>query len=76
MIDKCVDLADGIKEIRDGDCIVIGGWGPFRKPMSLIRKIVQSPLKDLTIYIGNQKIMADIIREGIEEAFKSREWKV
>jgi glutaconate CoA-transferase subunit A len=50
MIDKCVDLADSITEIRDGASIVIGGWGPFRKPMSLIREIVRSPLKDLTIY--------------------------
>ena len=31
-------------------------------------------MKDVTIYVGNQKIMADIIREGIEKAFKSRGW--
>jgi len=49
MIDKRVELADGIKEIRDGDSIVIGGWGPFRKPMALIREIVRSPVNDLTI---------------------------
>ncbi|MFC1941316.1 ATP-grasp domain-containing protein [Chloroflexota bacterium] len=33
-------------------------------------------LKDLTVYVGNQKIMADIIREGIEKAFESRGWKI
>ena len=27
----------------------IGGWGPRRKPMALVREIVRSPLKDLTV---------------------------
>jgi len=33
-------------------------------------------MKDVTIYVGNQKIMADVIREGIEKTFKSRGWIV
>jgi succinyl-CoA synthetase beta subunit len=33
-------------------------------------------LKDVTIFVGNQRIMADVIREGIEKAFKSKGWKV
>ena len=33
-------------------------------------------LKNVTIYVGNQKIMADVIREGIQKAFESRGWKV
>lgn len=32
-------------------------------------------LKNVTIYVGNQKIMADVIREGIQKAFESRGWK-
>jgi len=31
-------------------------------------------LKQVTIYVGNQKIMADVIREGIQKAFESRGW--
>lgn len=31
-------------------------------------------MKKVTIYVGNQKIMADVIREGIEKAFKSKGW--
>ncbi len=31
-------------------------------------------LRQVTIYVGNQRIMADVIREGIEKAFKSRGW--
>ncbi len=49
MIDKRVELTDAIKDIADGDSIVIGGWGSFRKPMALIREIVRSAVKDLTI---------------------------
>jgi len=32
-------------------------------------------LQDVTIYVGNQRIMADVIREGITKAFESRGWK-
>jgi len=32
-------------------------------------------LQDVTIYVGNQRIMADVIREGIGKAFESRGWK-
>jgi succinyl-CoA synthetase beta subunit len=33
-------------------------------------------MQDVTIYVGNQRIMADVIREGIAKAFESRGWKV
>ena len=36
-------------ELRDGMTIGIGGWGSRRKPMSLVRAILRSPLTDLTI---------------------------
>ena len=32
-------------------------------------------LKEMNIVVGNQKIMADVIKDGIESAFKSRGWK-
>ena len=38
-----------VAELRDGMTIGIGGWGSRRKPMSLVRAIARSPLKDLTI---------------------------
>ena len=40
---------DFIAELRDGMTIGIGGWGSRRKPMSLVRAIVRSGVKDLTI---------------------------
>lgn len=32
-------------------------------------------LQNVTIYVGNQRIMADVIREGIQKAFESKGWK-
>jgi succinyl-CoA synthetase beta subunit len=33
-------------------------------------------LQNITIYVGNQRIMADVIREGIQKAFESKGWKI
>jgi glutaconate CoA-transferase subunit A len=42
-IDEVVDT------LEDGMTIGIGGWGPRRKPMALVRAIYRSGLKDLTL---------------------------
>lgn len=47
--DKRMTEDDVAGELRDGMTIGIGGWGSRRKPMSLVRAILRSPLKDLTI---------------------------
>lgn len=38
-----------IEQIEDGMTIGIGGWGSRRKPMALVRAILRSDLKDLTL---------------------------
>ncbi|MCU1594012.1 MAG: coenzyme transferase [Frankiales bacterium] len=38
-----------VSELRSGMTIGIGGWGSRRKPMSLVRAILRSDLKDLTV---------------------------
>jgi glutaconate CoA-transferase subunit A len=38
-----------VGQLRDGMTIGIGGWGPRRKPMALVREILRSDLKDLTV---------------------------
>ncbi|MGH2686217.1 MAG: CoA transferase subunit A [Actinomycetota bacterium] len=40
---------DVVAELRDDMTIGIGGWGSRRKPMSLVRAILRSDLKDLTL---------------------------
>jgi glutaconate CoA-transferase subunit A len=49
MADKRMTEEDVVAELRDGMTIGIGGWASRRKPMSLVRAILRSPLKDLTI---------------------------
>ncbi|WP_311269521.1 CoA-transferase [Sphingobium sp. WCS2017Hpa-17] len=44
-----MSAADMVASLRDGMTIGIGGWGPRRKPMALVREILRSDLKDLTI---------------------------
>jgi glutaconate CoA-transferase subunit A len=47
--DKRTTEDEAVAELRDGMTIGIGGWGSRRKPMSLIRAILRSGLRDLTI---------------------------
>ncbi len=47
--DKRITEDQAIASLSDGMTIGIGGWGSRRKPMSLVRALLRSPLKDLTI---------------------------
>jgi glutaconate CoA-transferase subunit A len=38
-----------VAQIEDGMTVGIGGWGPRRKPMALVRALLRSDAKDLTI---------------------------
>ena len=48
-MNKEMTLKSVVVELRDGMMIGVGGWGPRRKPMALIREILRSDLKDLTV---------------------------
>jgi len=48
-MDKRTSIAAVVGELRDGMTIGIGGWGSRRKPMAIVREILRSGLKDLTI---------------------------
>lgn len=49
MTDKRCTEEDVVAQLSDGMTIAIGGWGSRRKPMSMVRAIARSNLKDLTI---------------------------
>ncbi|MEC3974812.1 CoA transferase subunit A [Amycolatopsis sp. H20-H5] len=49
MTDKRMTPDEVVGELRDGMTLGIGGWGSRRKPMALVRAILRSPLKDLTV---------------------------
>jgi glutaconate CoA-transferase subunit A len=47
--DKRMSIDEVVDTLEDGMTIGIGGWGPRRKPMALVRAIYRSKLKDLTL---------------------------
>ena len=49
MANKVMSAKDVVAQIKDGMTIGIGGWGPRRKPMALIRELLRSDVKDLTV---------------------------
>src|SRR6202011_333525 len=49
MLDKTLTAPAVVGALRDGMTIGIGGWGSRRKPMALVREILRSSLKDLTV---------------------------
>jgi glutaconate CoA-transferase subunit A len=48
-MDKRTSSEVAVATLRDGMTIGIGGWGSRRKPMSIVREILRSPLRDLTL---------------------------
>ncbi|MEE2059000.1 CoA transferase subunit A [Rhodococcus artemisiae] len=49
MTDKQMTDDDVVAQLRSGMTIGVGGWGSRRKPMSLVRAIARSSLRDLTV---------------------------
>ncbi|MGC0422451.1 CoA transferase subunit A [Embleya sp. AB8] len=49
MADKRMTPDQVVARLSDGMTIGIGGWGSRRKPMALVRAILRSDLKDLTV---------------------------
>lgn len=49
MADKRTTADDVAAELKDGMTIGIGGWGSRRKPMALVRAILRTPVRDLTV---------------------------
>jgi acyl CoA:acetate/3-ketoacid CoA transferase alpha subunit len=47
--DKTTSADAAVAGLRDGMTIGIGGWGSRRKPMALIRAILRTPVRDLTV---------------------------
>ncbi len=48
-MNKIISAQALISQLESGMTLGIGGWGPRRKPMALIREILRSDLKDLTL---------------------------
>jgi glutaconate CoA-transferase subunit A len=48
-MNKQMTPAEAVAHLRDGMTIGFGGWGPRRKPMAIVREILRSGVKDLTV---------------------------
>ena len=48
-MNKQLTAAQAVAEVKDGMTIGFGGWGPRRKPMAVVREILRSDVKDLTV---------------------------
>jgi len=48
-LNKQMSAAEAVAQLQDGMTVGIGGWGPRRKPMALVRELLRSPVKDLTV---------------------------
>ncbi len=62
--DKRMTIDEVVAELRDGMTIGIGGWGPRRKPMALVRAILRSDLTDLTIVSYGGADVGLLVRAG------------
>lgn len=49
MADKRMSAAEAVSQLESGMTIGIGGWSSRRKPLELVKEILKSDLKDLTI---------------------------
>jgi len=49
MREKRMSVDQVVGELEDGMTVGIGGWGSRRKPMALVRGILRSDLRDLTV---------------------------
>jgi glutaconate CoA-transferase subunit A len=49
MSDKTTTLEEAVSVVESGMTIGIGGWGSRRKPMALVRALLRTDVKDLTV---------------------------
>lgn len=62
--DKRMSIDDVVAELEDGMTVGVGGWGPRRKPMALVRAILRSDLRDLTLVSWGGADVGLLVRAG------------
>ncbi len=62
--DKRMSIDEVVGHLTDGMTIGIGGWGPRRKPMALVRALYRSDLQDLTIVSWGGADVGLLLRAG------------
>jgi glutaconate CoA-transferase, subunit A len=62
--DKRMTIDEVVAELKDGMTLGIGGWGPRRKPMALVRAVLRSDLTDLTLVSWGGADVGLLLRAG------------
>jgi glutaconate CoA-transferase, subunit A len=62
--DKRMTIDEVVAQIDDGMTIGIGGWGPRRKPMALVRALLRSDLTNLTLVSWGGPDVGLLLRAG------------
>ncbi|MGH3361634.1 MAG: CoA transferase subunit A [Nocardioides sp.] len=62
--DKRMTLDEVVAQLESGMTIGVGGWGPRRKPMALVRAILRSDLTDLTLVSWGGADVGLLVRAG------------
>jgi glutaconate CoA-transferase subunit A len=62
--DKRMTIDEVVATLEDGITLGIGGWGPRRKPMALVRAILRSGLRDLTLVSWGGADVGLLVRAG------------
>lgn len=50
---KIIDAKEAVTLIKDGDCLMVGGFGLVGCPLTIVNELSQSHAKDLTIISNN-----------------------
>jgi glutaconate CoA-transferase subunit A len=59
-----MSIDEVVAQLEDGITLGVGGWGPRRKPMALVRAILRSDLKDLTLVSWGGADVGLLVRAG------------
>jgi 3-oxoacid CoA-transferase A subunit len=65
--DKVSTAAEAVAEIKDGALVALNVWGPGT-PLHLLRALLESGVKDITVCTNNYVLRADVLRkEGVAD---------
>ena len=70
MINKRVEtMAEALQGIKDGDVLLIGGFGTSGQPTELLAGVLELGARDLTLVANNTTMGNDIVADLMRDRF-------
>jgi 3-oxoadipate CoA-transferase, alpha subunit len=67
MIDKRArSIAEAVQGVKDGDILLVGGFGTSGRPADLLRGVLEAGARDLTIVANNATTGQDVVAELLQ----------